>query len=67
MIRGFDDLTSTLKQIYVMMTKAIGDTKVKYIYGLIKLSWWLQKGKTIVFRSYVIGHKFINPIDEYGV
>jgi len=37
------------------------------IYGLIELSWWLHKGKTIVYRSYVIGHKFINPIDECGV
>ena len=37
------------------------------VYGLIQLSWWLQKGKTIVFRSYVIGHKFINPTDECGV
>ena len=37
------------------------------IYGLIELSWLLQKGKTIVCRSYVIGHKFINPIDECGV
>ena len=33
------------------------------IYGLMDLSWWLQKGMTIVFTSYVIGHKFINPID----
>ena len=37
------------------------------IYGLIELSWLLQKGKTIVCRSYVFGHKFINPIDECGV
>ena len=37
------------------------------IYGLIELSWWLQKGNTIVCRSYVVGHKFINPIDECGV
>ena len=39
---------------------------INTIYGLIKLSWWLQKGKKIVCRSYVIGHKFINPIDECG-
>ena len=28
--------------------------------------WWTchQKGMTIVCRSYVIGHKFINPTDE---
>ena len=26
-----------------------------------------KKGKTIVCRSCVIGHKFINPIDECGV
>ena len=31
------------------------------------LSWWLQEGMTIVCRSYVIGHKFINPTDESGV
>ena len=37
------------------------------IYGLMDLSWWLQKGMTIVCRSYVIGHKFINPIYEFGV
>ena len=37
------------------------------IYGLIELTWWLQKGKTIVCKSYVVGHKFINPIDECGV
>ena len=27
----------------------------------------LHEGMTIVCRSYVIGHKFINPIYEYGV
>ena len=36
-------------------------------YGLIKMSWRLQKGETIVCLSYDIGHKFINPIDECGV
>ena len=35
--------------------------------GLMDLSWWLQKGMTIVCRSCVIGHKFINPTDESGV
>ena len=34
---------------------------------LMDLSWQLQKGMTIVCRSYVIGHKFINPIYEFGV
>ena len=36
-------------------------------YGLMDLSWQLHKGMTIVCRSYVIGHKFINPIYECGV
>ena len=36
-------------------------------FGLMDLSWQLQKGMTIVCRSYVIGHKFINPIYEFGV
>ena len=35
---------------------------VNPIYGLMGL----QKGMTIVCRSYVIGNKFINPIDECG-
>ena len=37
------------------------------INGLMELSWWLQKGMTIVCRSYVIDHKFINPTNECGV
>ena len=37
------------------------------INGLMDLSWWLQEGMTIVCRSYVIGHKFINPTEECGV
>ena len=37
------------------------------INGLMYLSWWLQKGMTIVYRSYVIGHKFINPTNECGM
>ena len=37
------------------------------INGLMDLSWWLQKGMTIVWRSYVIGHKVINPTNECGV
>ena len=36
-------------------------------YGLTDLSGQLHKGMTIVRRSYVIGHKFINPIYECGV
>ena len=40
---------------------------IKPINGLMDLSWWIQKGMTIVSRSYVIGHKFINPIDECGM
>ena len=36
-------------------------------YGLMDLSSQLHKGMTIVCRSYVIGHKFINPIYECGV
>ena len=40
---------------------------IKPINGLMDLSWWLQKGMTIVCRSYVIGHKFINPTEECGV
>ena len=35
MTRAFDDLTLTLKQNYVTMTKAVGDTKVKHISLLI--------------------------------
>ena len=36
-------------------------------FGLMDLSWQLNKGMTMVCRSYVIGHKFINPIYECGV
>ena len=31
------------------------------------MDWWLHEGMTIVCRSYVIGHNFINPIYEYRV
>ena len=37
------------------------------IYCLMDLSWHLQKGMTIVCRSYVIGHNFINHIYECEV
>ena len=41
MTRGFDDQTLTLKQNYVTLTKAIGDTKVKHISLLIlKISFF---------------------------
>ena len=33
----------------------------------LAIFWWSQKGMTIEYRSYVIGHKFINPIIEFGV
>ena len=46
----------------IMLTSTINP-----INGLMDLSWWLQKGMTIVCSSYVIGHKFIKPTDECGV
>ena len=48
--------------LYVTITLDINP-----INGLMNLSWWLQKGMTIVCRSYVIGHKFIKPTDESAV
>ena len=45
---------------YTRLTLYLGTESKKLdintIYGLIELSWWLQKGKTIVSRSYIIGH-----------
>ena len=40
---------------------------VSLLYGLMDLSWQLHKVMTIVCRSYVIGHKFINPTYECWV
>ena len=42
---------------------------IKPIYALMDLSWQLQKIMTIVCKSDIFGHKFINPIYEliYGV
>ena len=56
MTRGFDDLTLTFSK-----TKLCDHEKDSFftLFGC--------GVKTIVCRSYVIGHKFINPIDECGV
>ena len=58
MTRGLDDQTLTLKQNYVTLTKAIGDTKVKHISLLI-----LKISFSTLFGRGVKVHK-INPI--YG-
>ena len=63
------DVVSKLHQInpiYGCKVKISADINPRYIW-FDGLSWWLQKGMTIVCRSYVIGHKFINPIYECGV
>ena len=59
---------NNVKQISLLILKMSFLTlhQIKPINGLMDLSWWLLKGMTIVCRSYVIGHKFINYLWVWG-